>query len=95
MTLNKSIRKINKLRDEMISERRRKTVSPWHNPSKFQAATDKVELHELKRRNLIELTENIRQEGQQIELLSRYSDLLREREFKEFLTEEDKKPLTH
>lgn len=42
-----------------------------------------------KRKNLIAMTEGIRKEGENIQLLSRYKDLLREREFKEFLMQKE------
>ncbi len=43
MALNKSIKKINTLKDDMLTERRRKTIDSWHQqkPQKNQISTDR------------------------------------------------------
>jgi hypothetical protein len=60
MALNKSIRKINMLKDDMISERRRKAVVSWQQNSKKQQGSAKEERRESKDKNLMEMTEAIR-----------------------------------
>lgn len=88
MTLNRSIRKINTLKDEMRNERRKQTLAEWKTQgTKMQAQPERVE--QKKRKNLIAMTEGIRKEGEQIQILSRYRDLLREREFKEFIMQKE------
>ena len=88
MAMNRSIRKINTLKDEMRSERRRRTVAEW----KMQGVTKahlQAEGGERKRKNLIAMTEEIRKDGERIEILSRYQDLVRERQFKQFLMQKE------
>ena len=70
MAMNRSIRKINTLKDEMRSERRRRTVAEW----KMQGVTKahlQAEGGERKRKNLIAMTQEIRKDGEKIEILSR------------------------